>query len=419
MDRNPNFDAIIIGSGTSGATIARELARAQKKVLLLERGGMQQLRETLVGIASIADEVKLGPDNLSSMRAITTGGSTALYFGVAHYPPVECFREHGIDLSAQLAEARTELPINKVPDELLGEQMTRLRDSAVALGLPWQKNDMLIDLAKCGAHYTYEAKWKARSYVDDAVRDGATLISQCTVQKVLVDSDTAVGVEYRTKKGGVAQAFGSKVILAAGEMASPQLLRASGLGEVGDRGFYCNPGYAIYGLVPGLKARSSFVGCMGGQYDEGIELGDANIPQALHRPMMLGGMKLRHMFAFPRTIGIGVKVKDGFGGELRPDGRLHKSFDGEDLRKLEAGKREAVRILQKAGARHIVDFGLTAAGRVGGLVRLGEHVDQTLQTRFRNLHVCDGSVIPDGMRGAPAITVWCLAKHLSKHLLAS
>jgi hypothetical protein len=417
------FDAIVVGSGTCGATIARELGKQMKKVLILERGGNSPLKESFMGIVAIADQVVLGDGKLSTVRAIATGGSTSLYFGVANYPQPDTFRALGIDISQELEAVKQELPIAQLPDELLNAQARKLRDSAIALGHAWQKNDMLIDVSKCASGYAYEAKWKAKSYVEEAVQLGAILINRATVQSIIVENKVAIGVEYRIKTGlfrsEVRRAFGAKIILAAGELASPKILRDSGVKGVGDRGFYCNPGYAIYGIVPGLKGTSGFVGSTGCVYEDGIELGDANIPQPLHRPMMLGGLKLRHLLAFPETVGIGVKVKDGLAGELKDDGRFYKGFDREDLLMLSKGKQEAIKILEKAGAENIVDFGLTAAGRVGGLIRIGEHLDDKLETQYRNLHVCDGSVIPDDMRGTPTITLVCLGKYLSKHLLST
>lgn len=417
------FDAIIIGSGAGGATIAKELSKHDKKVLILERGGNARLKETSASIIAMADEVALGDDGLSAVRAITTGGSTSLYFAVVNYPRLEIFRKVGIDLSHEIETVKAELPIVRLPDEIMNPQATLLRESALGLGYSWDKNDMLVDLSKCNSSYSYDAKWKARKFVEDAVDKGATLVNHATVNRILFDKKKAFGVEYKLHKQLIGsethRAFGTKIILAAGELASPNILRNSGVKGIGDSGFYCNPGYAMYGLVPGLKGFEGFVGSVSGVCDAGIELGDATIPRALHRPMMLFGLKLRHLYSYSNSIGIGIKIKDNMGGELREDGRFWKTFDKEDHAKLTKGKQEAVKILENTGAKHIVDFGITAAGRVGGLVRIQEHLDADLETQWQNLHVCDGSVIPEGMRGTPTFTLVCLGRYLSKRLLSS
>src|SRR5262245_29053881 len=186
--RAPEYDAIVIGSGTAGATIARELTRRKKKVLILERGGNTPLKEKLSTVAAIADQVKVGDGRLQTTRALTTGGTTSLYFGVAHDPRLDVFQGLGIDLSAELREVRRELPIAPLPDELITEQGRRLQDTAISLGHDWQKNDMLVDQSKCKAGYSYDAKWKARSFVDEALQNGASLVNRANVQQILVNN---------------------------------------------------------------------------------------------------------------------------------------------------------------------------------------------------------------------------------------
>ena len=147
LKRN-EFDVIIIGSGTCGATIARELSKEKKKVLILEQGANQPLKETFSGISSIAQEVPLA-DNIKALRAITTGGSTALYFAVSKLPPLEIFLSLGIDLSKELEEVKKELPLTEFPDELFPPQSIRLRQSMEDLGYSCKKNMFLIDKSKC------------------------------------------------------------------------------------------------------------------------------------------------------------------------------------------------------------------------------------------------------------------------------
>lgn len=417
MDNNREFDAIVVGSGASGSTIARELSKRGKRVLILERGGDAPLKETLLATASIMSAVRVG-EKLVTARAFSTGGTTSVYFAVADMPPLETFLSLGIDLSGALEEAKRELPLAVLPDELLGAQALRVRRSAMELGYQWEKNTMLVDLAKCPSGYRAEAKWNARSYLREAVEQGATLITRARVTKVLIDEKRAIGVEYKVGKGKkveTRQAFGAKVVLAAGSASSPRFLRDSGLANVANRGFYCHPTFAIFGLVPGLKAGPNFVGSMGAHLEDDIALGDANAGRAFHRMFMLGHRRFLRAFMHSKSIGVGVMVKDGLGGEMLEGGRYNKQLTKEDYRKLEKGEQMARQIIENAGGKHIYKTPLSAA-HLGGTIRIKEHLDEHLQTEYSNLHVCDGAVIPETVRVSPALTLICLGKYLANHL---
>jgi choline dehydrogenase-like flavoprotein len=55
----------------------------------------------------------------------------------------------------------------------------------------------------------------------------------------------------------------------------------------------------------------------------------------------------------------------------------------------------------------------------GATARIGEVVDQDLETRIRNLYVSDASVLPEALDRPVVLSLICLAKRLSDHLLAS
>ncbi|HEX7679464.1 MAG TPA: GMC family oxidoreductase N-terminal domain-containing protein, partial [Thermoanaerobaculia bacterium] len=344
--------------------------------------------------------------------------TTAVYFAVAEHPPLDTFRSLGIDLSGELEEAKRELPLTVLPDELLGAQAKKVRDSAVALGYEWKKNTMLVDLAKCPRGYAYEAKWNARSYLREAVAQGATLINRAKVLKVLFANSRAIGVEYRLqgkKESDVRQAFGTKIILAAGGAASPIILRDSGIKNIASGGFYCHPGFGVFGTVSGLKAGETFVGSMGASVDENLALSDANCARTFYRMVMLGQRRFIRAFWHSRSVAVGVMVKEGLGGELKENGRYYKQLPKDILEKLAKGEQMARRIVQNAGANHMYTSSL-GAGHVGGAIRIKEHVDEYLQTEYADLHVCDGSVIPETVKTTPTLTLICLGKYLARHL---
>ncbi len=412
------FDAIVVGSGPAGATIARELSRRNRKVLILERGGNTAVKEGSVATASILSTVSVS-DDLVAPRAFTTGGTTALYFAVADFPPLDVFLKHGIDLAKEVEEAKSALPLAIVPDELLGEQSLRLRQSAMDLGYPWPKSAMMVDLEKCKDGYRADAKWTAREYVEEAVANGATLINRARALKVLSDNGRAIGVEYEVRKSKkeveVHQVFGEKIILAAGGAASPMILRDSGIKSVVGSGFYCHPGFGLFGLVPGLKARDSFVASMGPVLEGNIGVGDANFPRAFYRMFMLGGRRWIRAFRHANSIGVGVMVKEELGGGLGETGGYYKPITPEVLEKLKRGEEISRRILQHAGAKHIFKSP-PAASHIGGSIRFNEHIDHNMETEYRNLHVCDGSVIPVDVKLSPTFTLICLGKYLANRL---
>jgi choline dehydrogenase-like flavoprotein len=417
---NAEFDAIVVGSGPGGATVARELSKRRKRVLILERGGNAPLKESLLATLSILNAVSVS-DNLLVGSAFTTGGTTAVYFAATVPPPLETFLSLGIDLSRQLDDAQRELPLAALPDELLRPQSIRLRESATALGYEWLKSRMLVDQSKCASGYAHEAKWTARSYVQEAVAKGATLMNRARVLKILVEKNRAIGVEYQLQKAKkefeIRRAFGTKIILAAGGAASPVILRSSGIKNVANKGFYCHPNFMVFGTIAGLKAGEGFGGSMGTVVDGDIHVGDANFASTLHRMIMLANRRWVRALLHSKSIGVGVMVREGLGGGIQEDGRYYKQLTKEDLRKLARGEEVARQIIQHAGGKRIAKSYLSAA-HLGGTIRIKEHINENLETEHGNLHVCDGSVLPENVN-TPTLTLICLGKYLASRLSCS
>src|ERR671910_328182 len=85
-------DVIVVGSGPGGATVARELARAGKRVLLLERGQDHRPRSyygTYLGALLYTDRGSLlfTEEGLNIVRPMMVGGATSMYCGCAATPP--------------------------------------------------------------------------------------------------------------------------------------------------------------------------------------------------------------------------------------------------------------------------------------------------------------------------------------------
>lgn len=96
------YDAIVVGTGPGGASVARELARRQLRVLILERGSNAPLEGTLsqmAGMAAIPGKgVFIHRDGSLLVRGLVVGGSSTINFATAAPPPLPMFAAYGIDL---------------------------------------------------------------------------------------------------------------------------------------------------------------------------------------------------------------------------------------------------------------------------------------------------------------------------------
>ncbi|MBL7203642.1 MAG: GMC family oxidoreductase [Desulfobacteraceae bacterium] len=416
------YDVIVVGSGPGGATVAKELTQRGEKVLILEWGDNAPVKGTLLQYLPQPGKGLLFTNGfLTIMRGIMTGGSSMIYMATAFDPPQETFRSYGIDISNEIEEIRNELPVAPLSDELFGPAATRIMESARDLGYDWNKlpkfiyqNECRPECHKCVWGCPYGAKWTARMYVEEAVKDGAQLINGAKVHKVLTENRKAVGVEYR-KGRKTHRAFASKVILSGGGIGTPTILRASGINRAGYDFFY-DPLIIVMGTVKGIKGGNE-IPMAGGVHmeEEGYLMTDCAFPGPNHAQLAATVGKFGKMFSTGKTLSMMVKAKDALSGRLTDKGGVKKALTEEDKRKLFRGYARAKDILENAGARDVFK-GWYMAAHPGGTAKINDIVDSDLKTEFENLYVCDCSVIPEAWGLPPTFSLLCIGKRLAKHL---
>ncbi len=419
-------DYIIVGSGPGGATVAKELSQRKKKVLILEWGD----NDPLTGSFWYGAKTLLVPGKsmlftkqmLGMVRGITTGGSSVHYYATCYPVPFDMLKSYGIDITEEVEEMRSELPVAPLKDAMMGPMTKRIMESAQDLGYKWQKLEKFMYQDRWKPEYPFGhygdphgIKWSARMYIEEAITNGAELIDRAKVTKVIIEDKSAIGVEF-TKNGRNSTVFAPKIVLSAGGIGTPVIMRASGIKEAG-YDFFFDPLIGVRGTVRNMKVPLSEIPMSAGVHmeDEGYMMTDMSHPFATAAIFASGVFRFDKMFSRRNTLQIMVKAKDELGGKLTDSGGIRKSLDQNEKQKLLKGYERAKEILKNAGAKNIFKTGYLAA-HPGGTVKVGNLIDSNLKTEYDNLYVCDCSVIPEAWGLPPTSTIIGLGKRLAKHL---
>ncbi|HPG50217.1 MAG TPA: GMC family oxidoreductase [Spirochaetota bacterium] len=426
---NQHFDVIVVGTGPGGATVAKELSAKGKRVLMLEwgpgdpvKGNFRQyfFEQLVPGKCMLITNQFLG-----MVRGITTGGSSLFYYGTAFPVPHKMLAKHGIDVAAEEKEARQELPIAPLKDEMVTPMARTIMNAARDLGYDWKKLDKFMYQDRWQPDYKFgyygdphRVKWSARMYVEEAVSNGALLINRAKVRNVIFNGNRAVGVVVKIKRK-THEIFAPKIVLAAGGIGSAVILRASGIKEAGYHFFY-DPLISVCGSVKSPRKKISEIpmttGCL--MADEGYVMTDMALPTMIDKMFALEVFRFWRLFRARKTLRIMIKAKDDLAGRLTNSGGVRKALTKNDKAKLLKGYERAKEILKKAGAKGIYKTWYLAA-HPGGTVKIGQILDPDLKVKkYENLFVCDCSVIPEPWGLPPALTIICLGKRLAKHLLS-
>jgi choline dehydrogenase-like flavoprotein len=415
-----SFDCVVVGSGPGGATVARELARAGASVLVLERGradaptgrARQALREVWTPGRGLALT-----GSVAVLRGVTLGGSSMYFFGTAWEPPYHLLDPFGVDLRADTDALRAELAPAALPPELTGPRARIIGAAALELGHDWRQVPKFVDqaaLAATGPSGYGAARWNARRFVADAAEAGAVVAPQARVERVLVSGGRATGVEVAANGGRHVVRAGT-VVLAAGGLGTPPLLRTAGIGRAGTDWFY-DPVIAVNGVLDSLDAGFEAPMCGVAHYpDAGYMLTDLCRPRWLHEALTLAAGRPARVGDFRRTLSVMVKIRDELSGTISARGLARKPLTPTDRGRLRRGERDAREILARAGARDVHRTGHIAV-HPGGTARIGDVVDADLATEIGGLHVCDASVLPVAWGVPPTFTVLALGRRLGRHL---
>jgi len=427
-------DIVVVGSGPGGATVARELARAGKSVILVERGRDHRgafYYGTHLGALIYGDKSCLlfTEEGLNVVRPMMTGGATNMFTGSAARPPSWLKDKYGVDVGVYVEETIRELGLEPLPDELLGTASKRIMEAGNSLGYDWQPlmkfmsptRSAKFDCgAKCMLGCRCGAKWTANEFVDDAVDAGCELLTQARTDELIIEDGRALGVRGRIGSRVPFEITAEVVVLAGGGIGTPVIMQNSGFFEAGN-GIAMDTTTIVYGVSKDQGIGPEPPMSVAYTDDEnGYMLSTLMDPWMLY-PIINSLKGITYPLSwvnYRRTLGVMIKIKDEISGGITVEGRISKPLTPRDRYRLNHASIVARKILVRAGCDPDSIFvGPLRGTHPCATVRIGEMLDKNLQSEIENLYVCDASSFPEALDRPTVLTIIGLARRLGDHLL--
>jgi choline dehydrogenase-like flavoprotein len=281
-DLHETVDVAVVGSGPGGAVVAKELCDAGLRVALIEEGPPFTPADYRVdGGISMARTMREGGLRatvgtvMPTMQAICLGGGSLVNSAICNRAPdfvLERWCDRyalkqttAADLAPHYDAVGSYLGICETPEEVLGRRNTLFRDGCRALGIGCEPISRNVRGCRGSGECFTGCRSRAKqsmdiTYVPDALRGGATVLTSARVEAIHAEGRRASGVSGRvvapfTGKASFRFRVDARVVvLAAGCMATPGLLALSGdlanrSGQVG-RNLQFHPGVAAMGIFP-------------------------------------------------------------------------------------------------------------------------------------------------------------------------
>lgn len=419
--------AIVVGSGAGGATVAKAL-QGYFAVTVLEAGQefkplsanlsvLEKMRKTGLffderQIQLLFPQMKIRKtgEKMVLVNGIGTGGTTTLCTGNALRMDGD-LKELGIHLDAEFAELEQEIPISTRHQERWRPITRRLFEICTEMGLEPQPTPKMgnyekcIRCGRCVLGCPNGAKWDSRQFLSQALAHGAQLRTGCRVERVVIESGRATGVVAKT---GWRRQFipADLVILAAGGFATPVILQNSG--SACQSSLFVDP-----------------VLCVAVEWQASMLHREIPMPFVVQRPHFILSPYFDYLsFFFNKNwrapagdiLALMIKLADSNSGFIN-DHQIHKELGRQDRERLQAGVEICTEILTRLGAsKNAIFLGTLNAGHPGGMLPLTQaEADSLHHSQLpENLYVADATLLPRSLGNPPILTIMALAKRIGK-----
>lgn len=492
-------DTVVVGSGAGGGVVAGELAEAGDAVIVIEKGPYvaedgytQREAEMMRRLYEAAGALTTHDGGIGVLAGSCLGGGTTVNWAGAFRTPdiileqwadkhdnphftSDAFKR-SIGCVAQATHVDTEeSPHNAQNMALLtGSQTLGYHVKVIPRNVKGCIMGDPRECGYCGLGCRKGAKMSTlKTYLQRAFNAGAQILADTKVEKVLVESGSATGVQAvyqgRDGKRHTVTVKAKRVVVAAGAIHTPALLHRSGIQHTHlGRHLYLHPTVSVsaryaepvdpwFGTM--MSAVTDEFNMLDGTYGVKLETPPAHpgmMALALpwrsgrhHKQMML---HVRHLASFI------VLTRDREGGCVKFDrqGRpvLQYNLSDYDLSHLLRGIGEAARIHQEAGACTIYfphnslpeyarmhdkamleellremptwgwrpnQFPLFSAHQMGTCRMGGRDADHPVTPEgavrgTRNLYVADASTFPESSGVNPMLSIQAIAHFVAQGL---
>ena len=246
-------DVLVIGSGAGGGSIARDLARAGKRVLIIEAGALYDERTFPTRERDAYERLYLDSGftatddaHIAILAGGTVGGGTTVNWMTSIPIPDrvrdEWEEQHGV---AGVASAAFTSDLSDVLREVGAQPSVEIppKDAALIRGAEargWSGEKIQMNRAECGDCGTCPFGCKRgskqstlRLHLPQALQAGAHLLPDCRAERLIIENGEVRGaiatVGTRAGDSRTLEIRAPQVVVSGGALRTPLLLRRSGL----------------------------------------------------------------------------------------------------------------------------------------------------------------------------------------------
>jgi choline dehydrogenase-like flavoprotein len=390
-ERRVRADVVVVGSGAGGAPVAKALAEAGRRVVVVEEGAYfarEQLNARPRDMTALlyrdgGQVATVGTPAIMLPTGRAVGGTTLVNSGTCfRIPPRIATRwrdELGVEiagLDALYAQVEREIGVRRVTPDLAGANAKIAKRGADALG--WSGHYLDRNAVGCQGSGvcafgcpTGAKQHAGEVYMNAAHAAGAITYTNARAVRIDMDNNSARGVTARTRGGGTLVVTARETVVAAGTLHTPLLLAASGLTHSRHLGRHLSihPATAAWALMDETVDMAHGVPQSYGIDEfasEGIMLeGIAGPPDYLAMAVPFSGDRHRELMLGYRNIAqFGLMIEDTSRGHI-PVGRIARAaspgrpiirydLNAHDVKTIKNGIARLAELLLAAGARRVI-----------------------------------------------------------------